>query len=116
MVTIVDYSLRANREGKEFFALILQGGIEMVKSKGSERYYATSKKCMIPSTFDEQTCKSSLGEKLPGTIQKRSCEPYEYTIQETGEVIEMNYRWEYLAEGESLEECVFEGIVEPAFS
>jgi hypothetical protein len=52
MVTIVDYSLRTNQEGKEFFALILQGGIELVKSKATERYYATLKKCQIISTFD----------------------------------------------------------------
>ena len=114
MVTIVDYSLRTNNEGKEFFALVLQGGIEMVKSKGTDRFYATSKKCMIPSTFDEQTCKSVIGEKLPGIIQKRPCEPYDYTVQETGEVIEMNYRWQYQSEETSLEECVFEGIPEPA--
>lgn len=114
MVTIVDYSLKSSNEGKKFFALTLQGGVEMVKSKGTNRFYATSKKCMIPSTFDEQTCKSVLGEQLPGTICKRSCEPYEYTVQETGEIIEMNYRWEYLAEEESLEECVFEGVPEPA--
>ncbi len=69
---------------------------------------------MIPSTFDEQTCKSVQGEKLTGSIQKRPCESYEFTVKETGEIIEMNYRWEYLAEGETIEECVFEGIVEPA--
>lgn len=114
MVTIVDYSLKTNSEGKEFFALVLQGGIEMVKSRNTEKYYATSKKCLIPSTFDEQTCKSVVGEKLPGSIQKRPCEPFEYTVHETGEVIEMNYRWQYLPEGESVEECVFEDIVEPA--
>lgn len=114
MVTIIDYTLKSNNEGKTFFALILQGGVEMVRSKGTNRFYATSKKCMIPSTFDEQTCKSVVGEKLPGTICKRSCEPYEYTIQETGEVIEMNYRWEYLAEEEAFDECVFEGIPEQA--
>ena len=114
MVTIVDYSLRTNKEGETFFGLILQGGVEMVKSKGSNRFYATSKKCMIPSTFDEQTCKSVLGDKLPGAIQKRNCEPYDYTVQETGEIIELNYRWEYVAEEESFDECVFEGIPEPA--
>lgn len=114
MVTIVDYSLKTNNEGKEFFALILQGGIEMVKSKSSDRYYATSKKCWIPSTLDVKTCKSVIGERLSGSIKKRSCEPFEFTVQETGEVLTMDYRWEYLAEGESIEECVFEGMIEPA--
>jgi hypothetical protein len=27
-----------------------------------------------------------------------SCEPYEYTIQETGEVIDLAHRWEYQPE------------------
>ena len=44
MVTIVDYSKRPNSEGKEFIALVLQGGLELVKSQKSERYYATAKK------------------------------------------------------------------------
>jgi hypothetical protein len=33
MVTIVDFVKRQNREGKEFNALILQSGIELVKAK-----------------------------------------------------------------------------------
>jgi hypothetical protein len=114
MVTIVDYSVCATAEGKEFCVLVLQGGIEMVKSKTTGRYYATSKRCQIPSTFDEQTCKSVIGEKLTGSIKKISCDPYDYAVPESGEIIELNYRWEYLAERESIEECVFEGIVEPA--
>lgn len=114
MVTIIDFSVRENTEGEKFCVLILQGGIELIKSKATGRYYATSKRCQIPSTFDELTCKSVIGEKLAGSIQKRPCDSYKYTVQETGEIIDLNYRWEYLPEGESFEECVFEGIVEPA--
>ncbi len=32
MVTISDYSKRVNSDGVEFFVLILQGGLELVKS------------------------------------------------------------------------------------
>lgn len=109
MVTIIDYSLKTNKEGKEFYTLILQGGIQLVKSRVSDRYYATLKKASITSTFDEATCRSSIGEKFPGSIQKQSCEPYNYTVKETGEVLVLNYRWVYLPEGATLEEAVFEG-------
>lgn len=114
MVTIIDYALRTNKLGDEFFALILQGGIEMVKSKETERYYATSKKCSIPSTFDEATCKGLVGEKIPGSIQKQECEPYEVTFKDTGEIVEMSHRWVYLPEGATLEDAVFEGTPQSA--
>ena len=43
MVTIIDFALRTNNEGKEFYSLILQGGIQMVNSKVTDRYYALLK-------------------------------------------------------------------------
>jgi hypothetical protein len=111
MVTITDYALRTNTQGEEFFALILQGGVEMVKSKQTGKFYATSKKCSIPSTFDEKTCKAIIGQQMPGMINKVECEPYQITIQETGEILQMSYRWEYVSEAEKAEEAVFEGKV-----
>jgi len=69
MVTIVDYSQRKNSEGKDFYSLILQGGIEMVKSKETDRYYATAKRCSITSTFDESTCKVEKTVKLTTHFQ-----------------------------------------------
>ena len=109
MVTITDYANRTNSEGREFFALILQGGIDLVKSRVTDRYYATLKKCSIASTFDEKTAQGMIGEKIPGSIQKQSCEPYSFVNKENGEIIELNYRWVYLPEGATLEEAIFEG-------
>lgn len=109
MVTVIDFAQRRNLEGKEFYSLMLQGGITILKSKSSGNFYATAQRCSIPSTFDEQTCKAMIGEKIPGSIQKQSCETYEITNRETGEIIEMNYRWVYLPEGASMEEAIFEG-------
>jgi len=109
MVTIVGYTPRKTGEGIEFIALIIQGGIEMVKSKQTDQYYATVKKCSITSTFDETTAKAMLGERIPGTVKKQSCEPYTYVVKETGEMLELNYRWVYLPEGATLEEAIFEG-------
>jgi hypothetical protein len=98
MVTIVDYEIRSSDGGKEFFVLTVQGGIEMVQSKSTNRFYATARKCGIPSTFDENVCQGLVGTQMAGTIEKVSCEPYEYTIQETGEVIDLAHRWEYQPE------------------
>lgn len=109
MVTIVDYAIRQKSDGKEFIALILQGGIELVKSKVTDQYYATSKKCSITSTFNEATAKAMIGEKIPGSIQKQTCDPYSYVVKETGEMLELNFRWVYLPEGATLEEAIFEG-------
>lgn len=112
MVSVIDYSLKTSKEGNEFYALILQGGLTMVKSKQTGNFYATAKKCSIPSTFDEPTCKAMIGERITGSIQKQSCEPYEFVNKETGEVMELDYRWVYLPEGASMEEAVFEGVPE----
>lgn len=106
MVKIIDYQLRQSKDGEEFFALIIEGGLEMVKSKQSGRYYATSKKASVTSTFDELTCKELIGEKIPGSVQKVECDPYEMTIKDTGEVVTLNHRWVYLKEGETLTQKV----------
>ena len=105
-VKIIDYRKRENKEGEEFFALIIEGGLEMVKSKQTGRYYATSKKASVTSTFDEETCIGLIGEKIPGSVQKVECEPYEMTIKDTGELVTLNHRWVYLKEGETLTEKV----------
>lgn len=95
MVRISDYKLRESLEGKSFFALILQGGVEIVKSATGSSY-ATIKTASMPSTFDEATCKSLVGMEMPGRIDKVETDPYEYTIQETGEVILLSHRYEYV--------------------
>ena len=114
MVTVIGFVLRKNKEDEEFYSLILQGGISIVKSKQSGSFYATAKKCSIPSTFDLETCKNLIGEKIPGTVQKQSCETYEIADSETGEILELSHRWVYLPEGASMEEAIFEGTPEAA--
>ena len=109
MVTVVECAIRETKDGRNFVALILQGGLSLVKSKQTKNYYATVKRCSIPSTFDEETAKGMIGEKIPGSVQKKSCEPYDFVNKETGEVIQLDYRWAYVPEGATIEEAVFEG-------
>ena len=114
MISVIGYAVRQTKDGREFNALILQGGLHIAQSQKTGNQYATIKKCSIPSTFDEETAKGMIGEKLPGSIEKKSCDPYEFVNKETGEVIELNYRWAFVPEGATIEEAVFEGAPEVA--
>ena len=72
----------------------------MVKSKETGNFYVTAKKAFIPSTFDEDVCASLVGTQMPGGIVKEVCEPFNYTVKETGEEITLNHRWVYKSEDE----------------
>lgn len=97
MVTVTSYQERTSMEGKNFFALELQSDdLEMVISKVTGRHYVTVRKCWISSTFNELICKMMLGKTMQGSIAKVACEPYEFTVPETGEVITREHRYEYV--------------------
>ena len=112
MVTIINYKNSQTTEGKEFFSLVVQGGVETVQSKETGRFYLTSRRATVSSTFNEETCKSLLQTKMPGAIEKVQVEPYEYTIEESGEVITLEHSWRYNPQLQSMEEAVFEGKVD----
>ncbi len=96
MVRIVNFQKRTTEQGKEFFTLELQGGVEIVKSQETGKSYMTVRKASMSSTFDEFTCQSLIGTELPGSIKKLECEAYSYTIKDTGEIITLNHRFEYV--------------------
>ncbi|MER2997383.1 hypothetical protein [Pontibacter populi] len=107
MVTIVDWKTRNTEDGREYNALVLQGDLELVQSKETGRFYATAKKCSISCTFNEVICASLIGRTLPGTIEKMDCDPYEYTIPDSGEVIILNYTYYYVPAPKTMEQEVF---------
>lgn len=96
MVTIKDFKTITKSDGEKFYALIVQGGVEPVKSQKTGRMYFTARKSTVPTTFDEKVCKSVLGTRFNGEVKRIECDPYEYTIESTGEVIELSHRWEYV--------------------
>lgn len=98
MVTIINYKQRQKEDGSTFYVLEVQGGIEMVMSQTTNQFYATSKKASITSTFDEITCQALIGTQMQGSIIKEECEPYEYTVKDTGEVIVLHHRFVYSAQ------------------
>ena len=96
MVRISNYIKRTTEEGKEFYILELQGGIEVVKSRETGKLYMTARKASMSCTFDELTCQSLIGTELPGSVKKVECDAYEYTIKDTGEVITLSHRFDYV--------------------
>ncbi|MFT3904000.1 MAG: hypothetical protein QM727_12555 [Niabella sp.] len=92
-VKIVDYKLRESFDGNQFYALVLQGGVEIITSQTGKQYL-TAKRASIPSTFDEDGCKALIGSELPGNIEKVECEAYEFTNSDGG-VVTLNFRYEY---------------------
>jgi hypothetical protein len=102
MVTIVDYRTYHREDGSEFHSLVVQGGVEAVKSKETGRIYLTARTAKVPCTFDESTCLTLKGTTLSGSIRKIDVEPYEYTIPSTGEIIKLSHRHEFMSEEESI--------------
>lgn len=112
MVLITGYQKKQTEE-KEFFLLELQGeDVEIVISQTTGMPYATTRRTLLSTTFNEQMCIALVGKQLPGTINKVEVEAYEYTVQDTGEVKTLNYKYVYTAnERQTTERAVFEQAV-----
>ena len=98
MVKIIKIESRQNDDGNEFNVLILQGGVEMVRSERTGNFYATTRKASVTSTFDDETAKALVGTEISGSIEKTECEPYEVINQESGLVTTLTHRYVYVPE------------------
>ena len=96
MVTIKSFQKRQSKEGKDFITLELVGGVEMVQSSQSGRFYATQRRCFVSSTFDEETASSLCGTKMKGEIVRIESEPYDFTVKSTGEIIILQHSYGYV--------------------
>ena len=115
MVRIINYKTRQREDGTNFYVFEVQGGIEMVKSKTSNQFYATAKKALVSTTFDEATCEGLLGSDMPGRVVKVKTEPYQYTIKDSGEIITLEHKYIYLPEGVDSDEVAHAKELEVAF-
>lgn len=97
MVTVKNYHVREGEQGS-YVSLELMGNLELVQSSNTGRFYATTRRCFISSTVDEEVAKMLVGQQIEGKIARVQCEEYEYTVPETGEVITLAYRWDYQPE------------------
>ncbi|MHC4184152.1 MAG: hypothetical protein ACYSR0_12465 [Planctomycetota bacterium] len=104
----MSYEKRKNAEDQEFHVLVLQGGIELIKSSESGNYYASAKRATITCTFDERMCRQLIGSKLPGKVERVVCEPYEFSIPGTDEKLQLNHTFKYSPEPATAEEHVYQ--------
>ena len=95
MVKVKNAFLREGKEGKSFVSLELTGDLELVQSQNTGRFYATTKRCFISSTFDLETAQSFIGKSMPGKIVRVICDPYEYKLPESGEMLLLGYSYQY---------------------
>ena len=98
MVTVKNFHLREKEDGISYVSLELMGDLELVQSANTGRFYATARRCFIFSTFTEDVAQAMIGRTIPGTITRIPCESYEYVLPETGEVIQLAYRYDYTPE------------------
>jgi len=98
MVTVTNYQVRESKEGKPFVTLELVGDVEMVQSATTGRFYATARKCSMSSTFTEEVAKTLVGKQIRGSIVRVESDQYEFAIPQTGEVILLSHRWDYIPE------------------
>jgi hypothetical protein len=109
MVTVIGWQKRQKENGESFNVLNLQGGLEMIKSAKSGKFYATARKTNLVCTFDDAICSTMVGQQLQGTIEKEECELYEYTIPNSDEKVLLSHTYVYNPEPANVEEHVFEG-------
>ena len=98
MVRVISFKQSLSQEGKEFISLKVQGGIEAVQSAQTGKMYLTARTAYVSCTFDEQTAEALIGTEMPGKVERVSCEPYEYTVKDTGETMTLTHRFEYVME------------------
>jgi hypothetical protein len=94
-VTVTNALERVKKDGTTFPVLEISGGVELVLSQASQRYYATVRRCTIPFTGTMDVAKMLIGQKIDGEIVKVIVAPYEFTNQRTGEVMQLQHSYAY---------------------
>lgn len=55
MVIIKDLKPIKKKDGETFYALVVEGSVEPVRSEKTGRIYFTARRATVPTTFDEKT-------------------------------------------------------------
>jgi hypothetical protein len=99
MVQVTGFVERQRKDGSQFIALEITGGLELVQSSASGNFYATVRKCTIPSTFSVEIAKSLIGTQIPGNIVRVEVDGYDYINIRTGEMMKLHHSYAYRPEG-----------------
>ncbi len=99
MVTVTNYVERTRKDGSIFIALEITGGVELVQSTNSGKFYATVRKTNIPSTFSKEIAKGIIGSQMKGDVIRVTTDPYNFVDKRTGETIQLQHSYAYSPEG-----------------
>jgi len=99
MVKVTGYNIRERKDRTTFVTLELTGGLELVQSETTGKFYATIRKCNIPSTFSEQIAKMMVGTEIEGEVIRIAVDPYEFVNPKTGELITLQHSYAYRPKG-----------------
>ena len=99
MVTVTNYLSRERKDGSKFIVLELTGGVELVQSQETGKFYATARRTTIPCTFDETIAKGLVGTQMNGDVVRVQVEAYDFIIPKTGEIIQLQHSYAYSPEG-----------------
>lgn len=112
MVTITGYKTNKNKEGKEFNILEISGAVEMIQSTKTGKFYAHAYKATITTTLNESSCKALIGTQFPGIIKKVACDPYNYEVPGTNDILTLNHSFQYFTDNSNkVEETIFSGEI-----
>jgi hypothetical protein len=95
MVTVTNALERLKKDGTTFPVLEISGGVELVLTQTTQRYYATVRRCTIPFTGTMDVAKMLIGQKIEGEIVKVIVAPYDFINQRTGEVMKLQHSYAY---------------------
>ena len=97
MVTIANATERTRKsDGSIFVSLDLIGEPTVtISSNGVPSL--TAPRASLPSNLSLAVCQSLIGQKLPGSIERVECEPYQY-IKENGDVMTCTHKFQYSPE------------------
>lgn len=98
-VIINGFQVKKNKRGEEFVVLNLMSEPIMEKSPSTGNYFISTCKANVVASFDASVAGKIVGKELPGTIIKKDCDPYTYTVKGTGKQITMTYSYQYVESG-----------------
>ena len=99
MVQVTNFHEVETKEGKTFISLELTGGLELIQSQSTGKFYATVRKCRVPSTFDANIAKMMVGTQMDGEIVRIETDPYEFLNKRTGELMTLQHSYAYRPKG-----------------
>lgn len=99
MVTVTNYQTRVRKDGTTFQVLELTGGVELVQSQETGKFYATVRKTTIPCTFSEQIAQGLLGTQMSGDVVRVQVDAYDFKNPKSGEIIKLQHSYAYSPEG-----------------